>query len=60
MWNDKLKEVWDENPLGVMLVGGFVTSSAAMLINALSAARSRRAYARQIDYKVKRRNRYEK
>lgn len=56
-WKDKLKAQWNENPLQVAIVGTFVATAAAKVIDALSAAQGRRAYAKQVDYKVKHRNR---
>jgi len=52
MWKDKLKAYWDENPVAVILVGAMAVTAAAKLIDAMSAAQGRRAYARQIDYKI--------
>lgn len=53
MW-DKVKKAWDENPLAVVAVGAFAATAAAKLIDAMSAAQGRRAYARQIDYRISR------
>ena len=52
MWKDKLKKQWDENPLGVIAVAAIAATAAARLIDAMSAAQGRRAYARQVDYRV--------
>lgn len=52
MWKDKLKKQWNENPLAVIGIGAMAATAAAKLIDALSAAQGRRAYARQINYKV--------
>lgn len=52
MWKDKLKKHWDENPLAVIGVGAFAITAVAKLIDATSAAQGRRAYARQIEYKI--------
>ena len=49
---EQLKRHWDENPLQVAIVGAFVATAAAKVIDALSAAQGRRAYAKQIDYKA--------
>lgn len=54
MWKDKLKSQWENDPMTTLLVGGFVATAAAKLIDALSAAQSRRAYSKQIDHKIKR------
>lgn len=52
MWKDKLKETWNENPVMVIAVGALAVTATSTLINSLSAAQSRRAYAKQIDYRV--------
>jgi hypothetical protein len=52
-WKTKLKQEWERNPIGVIAVGAIAATAAAKLIDALSAAQGRRAYARQIDYKVR-------
>lgn len=52
MWKDKLKRQWDENPMAVLTVGALVATATAQLLNALSAAQGRRAYARQVNYRV--------
>lgn len=51
-WKDKLKKQWDENPLAVIAVTGLAITAIAKLVDATSAAQGRRAYARQIDYKI--------
>jgi hypothetical protein len=53
-WKIKLKKQWDENPLLVVSVGAFSVTAVAKLVDALSAAQGRRAYARQVDYRVNR------
>jgi hypothetical protein len=55
MWKDKLKKYWDENPLQVIMVGSLAATAAAKLLDSMSAAKGRRAYARQIDYKIRNR-----
>jgi hypothetical protein len=54
-WKDRLKKEWNENPLQTILVGSLAATAASKLLDSMSSARSRRAYARQIDYKVSRR-----
>ena len=51
-WRDKLKREFDENPLQVIAIGALAVTAAAKLLDAMSAAQGRRAYAKQIDYKV--------
>ena len=53
MWKEKLKKQFDENPLLVIAVVGVAAGGAAKLIDAMSAAQGRRAYSKQIDYKIK-------
>lgn len=55
MWQEKIKEQWENNPLQVIAIGAFAATAAAKLIDAMSAAQGRRAYAKQIDYKIKHR-----
>lgn len=52
MWKVKLKKAWDENPLAVIAIGAIAVTAVAKLIDATSAAQGRRAYARQVDYRV--------
>jgi hypothetical protein len=52
MWKDKLKKVWDENPLAVIAVSAAAVVAVAKLIDATSAAQGRRAYAKQVNYRV--------
>jgi len=56
-WKDKLKAAWDDNPLQVILIGAFAATAAAKIVDAASAAQGRRAYAKQVDYRVNNRNR---
>jgi hypothetical protein len=49
---DRLKQEWDKNPIAVIAVGAFAATAAAKLIDALSASQGRRAYAKQVDYRV--------
>lgn len=50
---DKLKQQWDENPLAVISIGAVAASAVASIINSMSAAHSRRAYAKQVNYRVR-------
>lgn len=52
MWKDKLKKQWDDNPLAVITVAAFAATAAAKLIDAVGAAQGRRAYARQVNYRI--------
>lgn len=52
-WKESLKDYWNENPVTVIAVGAFAAVAAAKVIDAMSAAQGRRAYARQIEYKIR-------
>lgn len=43
---EKIKRQWDENPLGVITVIAIGATALAKLIDSMSAAQGRRAYAR--------------
>lgn len=49
----KLKDKFEEDPITVLVVGSFAAVAAAKLIDAMSGAQSRRAYSRQVEYRVK-------
>ena len=51
-WKEKLKRWFNEEPVQVIVVGTLAVGAAAKLIDALSVAQGRRAYARQINYKT--------
>ena len=51
-WKDKLKKAWDDNPLMVIGIGVVAVTAAAKLIDSVSVAQGRRAYARQVDYRI--------
>lgn len=53
MWKDKLKEQFDENPVAVIGVAGLALAGVAKVINALSASQGRRAYAKQVNHRIK-------
>ena len=50
--SEKLKKMWNENPIGVIVIGAMAAQAAAKLINAVSAAQSRRAYANMVKYRM--------
>lgn len=52
MWKDELKKEWNDNPLKVIAVGALAATAAAKLLDALSSAQGRRAYAKQVDYRI--------
>ena len=51
-FKEKLKQAWDENPLGCIMVGALAVTATAKLIDVTSQAKSRRAYAQQVDYRI--------
>lgn len=51
-WKDKLKAQWDANPMQVILIGAFAATAAAKVLDAVSSAQGRHAYAKQVDYRV--------
>jgi hypothetical protein len=50
---DKLKRKFEEDPITVIVVASGAVLALAKLIDALSAAEGRRAYARQVDYRIR-------
>ena len=50
---EKLKQKFNEDPITTIAVCGLAITATAKLIDALSVAQGRRAYARQIDAKLK-------
>lgn len=54
MWKDRLKKEWNENPLQVIAIGALAATAVAKLLDSMSAAQGRRAYAKQVNYRVKR------
>lgn len=52
---DKLKEAWEEHPVDLIGVAALSLASVAKLIDATSAARGRRAYSKQVNYRIKHR-----
>jgi hypothetical protein len=52
MWKDQLKKEWNDNPLKVIAVTALAANSAARLMNAWSASKGRRAYAKQVNRRI--------
>lgn len=50
---EKLKRKFEEDPITVIIVGSLAVTATAKLIDALSAAQGRRAYAQQVNYRTK-------
>ena len=46
---DKIKQAWNENPIGVALVAAAVMTSAAKLIEAVGSYQSKRAFAKDAE-----------
>ena len=49
----KLKEQAAENPIIAIGAGAALLSAGAKLIDSVSAAKGRKAYAKQVNYRVK-------
>lgn len=52
-WN-KLKAEFEANPLQTIAVCALAVTAASKLLDSMSAAQGRRAYAKQVDYRVSR------
>jgi hypothetical protein len=52
-WKFRLKQAWNQHPLECILVASIAVTAVAKLIDARSASQGRRAYARQVDYRVR-------
>lgn len=51
---EKLKQKFNDDPVTTIIVGSLAITAMAKLIDSVSAAQSRRAYARGVDYRVTR------
>jgi hypothetical protein len=51
-WKDRLKQAWNDNPLQVIATGAMAVTAAALLVDAASKAKSRRAYSKQVEYRI--------
>ena len=49
---EKLKQKFNEDPILVVVVGSLAATAAAKLIDSLSAAQGRRAYAKQVRFRI--------
>ena len=49
----RIQQEFEENPVMVIGAAGGVLMGVAKLIEAISSARSKRAYAKQVDYRTK-------
>lgn len=52
MWKTKIKQFWNEHPVECIVIGTLAVTAAAKLIDAVSAAKGRSAYAKQVNYRV--------
>ena len=50
---EKLKKRFEEDPVTVIIVASLAVTAAAKLIDSLSAAQGRKAYAQQVNYRTK-------
>ena len=48
----KIKQKFEEDPITVIMVASVAAIAAAKLIDSMSAAQGRRAYAKQVDFRV--------
>lgn len=53
---EKLKEEYNKNPLGTIGVCALAVTAAAKFIDVVTAAQGRRAYSKQINHKIKMKN----
>lgn len=49
----RIKQQFNENPAGVVAAIGVALTGVAKLVDATSAAQGRRAYAKQVNFRVK-------
>jgi len=49
----RLKEQWEENPMAVMAITVAALTAASKFIDSISAVQGRRAYAKQINHRVR-------
>lgn len=49
----KIKQKFEENPLQVILIASFAATAAAKLIESVSAAQGRRAYAENVKLRAR-------
>lgn len=51
-WKDKLRRQWNEHPMECIMVAAVAATAAAKLVDAMSAAQGRRAYAKQVELRA--------
>jgi Ni,Fe-hydrogenase III small subunit len=52
-WKTRIKKAWDENPMQVVAIGAVAATAVAKVADSMSSVRSRRAYVRQVNYRVR-------
>lgn len=50
---EKLKKQFEENPLAAISVGALAVTAVSKLIDTMSAVQGRKAYAKQVNHKVR-------
>jgi hypothetical protein len=53
---DKIKQKWAEDPMLTIVIASLAVTAVAKVIDSASAAQGRRAYAKQVDYRVNKKN----
>lgn len=51
-----LKRAWNENPVLVLGVGAAAVTAVSKLLDSVSAAQGRKAYAKQVNHSVKKKS----
>lgn len=51
---DKIKQAWNENPIGVAIVAAGLLTAAAKFVDAVGGYQSKRAYAKDADRRSRR------
>jgi len=49
---DKIKQYWNEHPMETIIITSIAVGAVTKLIEALTTVQSRRAYARQVEYRI--------
>jgi hypothetical protein len=49
---NKLQQKFNEDPIVVIVVGSLALGAVAKVLDSASAAQGRRAYAKQVDYRI--------
>lgn len=54
---DKIKQVWNENPLAVIVIGAVAVTAVAKLMDANTARNNSHAWSREVDRRMMMKNR---